>query len=168
MRIAPNICYEDLIPSLVSKSLKIDKKRANLILNATNDSWFGNSIETNIHLRISGFRSIENRRTLIRATCTGYSGVFLPNGTLMPIWSDETPKYKSELLEEDRAVAEVPLLEIDTFYNKYGWFFIYLVAISFVIIFCIDSYQKLKFKKFREKKYNNRDYKRKLQEMWLD
>ncbi len=159
IRIAPNICYEDLIPRLVAKSLKVDGKRANLILNATNDSWFGKSIETNIHLHISGFRSIENRRALVRSTCTGYSGVFLPNGTL---------KYKSKLFEEDKAVVEVPLLEIDTFYNKYGYLFIYVVAIFFVAIFLVASYQKIRFKKIRMQKYSKRDYKRKLYDLWLD
>ncbi|MBP5707136.1 MAG: apolipoprotein N-acyltransferase, partial [Spirochaetales bacterium] len=68
IRFSPNICYEDLMPDLIRRSMNVrtngEKQKANLIVNATNDSWFGSTPAARMHLHISAFRAIENRRTL--------------------------------------------------------------------------------------------------------
>jgi len=78
LSITPLICYEVLFPSFVSKAVAQGKSQ--LIVNITNDSWFGNWAEPQLHLALASFRSIENRIPLIRATNTGISALILPTG----------------------------------------------------------------------------------------
>src|SRR4030042_6540482 len=78
IKFSPNICYEGIIAGFIKKSIKVNDKKANLIINATNDSWYGRTIEPMMHLHMTGFRAIENRISLVRSTCTGYSAVFNP------------------------------------------------------------------------------------------
>jgi apolipoprotein N-acyltransferase len=54
-----------------------------LILNITNDSWFGPYAEPQLHLALSTFRSIENGISMLRATNTGISAVVDPAGRIL-------------------------------------------------------------------------------------
>ncbi|MCG8570367.1 MAG: apolipoprotein N-acyltransferase [Spirochaetes bacterium] len=83
MKIAANICYEALFANHIRKSLSVGEERANILINATNDSWYGRSIEPMMHLHIAGMRAIENRIFLVRSTCTGHSAVFNAAGELI-------------------------------------------------------------------------------------
>ncbi|HZX12907.1 MAG TPA: apolipoprotein N-acyltransferase [Thermodesulfobacteriota bacterium] len=72
IKIAPLICYEDIIPSF---SRKFVENGANLLVNITNDAWFGKSFEPYQHLSFSIPRAVETRRFLARATNTGISAI---------------------------------------------------------------------------------------------
>lgn len=157
IKFSPNICYEAILPDLIRKALVVGNKKANLIINATNDSWYGRTIEPRMHLQMSGFRSIENRRTLVRATCTGYSAVFEPTG-------DKT--YESPLFKEDAVVKEIPLLEIDTIYSKWGWFFPWVLLIALFVALCISLYRKAKYKDIKARLIKKRIHKRNIERMW--
>jgi apolipoprotein N-acyltransferase len=78
--IAPLICYEDIIPSF---SRKFVKEGANLIVNITNDAWFGRTFAPYQHLLLSVPRAIETRRYLIRSTNTGVSAIIDPVGRVV-------------------------------------------------------------------------------------
>jgi apolipoprotein N-acyltransferase len=52
------------------------------LLNVTNDSWFGNLGEPELHLALTTFRSIETRLPQLRATNTGISALILQDGSL--------------------------------------------------------------------------------------
>jgi apolipoprotein N-acyltransferase len=136
IRFSPNICYEAIIPSFVRKSLVIDDREANVIINCTNDSWFGATIEPAMHLNISGFRSIENRKSMVRVTCTGYTALFDPTGQYRP-WNGT--RMPSPLYEPYYEVQEAPLMEIDTVYRSGGWLFRY-VLLGFTAIFAAWSF----------------------------
>ncbi|MDR2781270.1 MAG: apolipoprotein N-acyltransferase [Holosporaceae bacterium] len=71
MKIAFAICYEIVFPS---------EKDVDLIINITNDGWFGFTTEPFQHLQISRVRAIENGVPLLRATNYGISVVFDPCG----------------------------------------------------------------------------------------
>ena len=132
LKIAPDICYEDIIPSYIRKSIYVDGVSANILINATNNSWFGRSSEPYIHYAISKFRAIENRRTYASATCTGYSSIFDPSGREL---------YKSGLFTRESVAMKVPLVTIKTLFERGGWLFSYILAI-FLAAIAIVSFIK--------------------------
>jgi apolipoprotein N-acyltransferase len=69
------ICYEIVFPIDL-----ISHKRADLIINITNDGWFGFTSEPFQHLQISRARAIETGLPMVRATNYGISAVFDPYG----------------------------------------------------------------------------------------
>ena len=80
-RVSTNICYEDLIPGFVNKMMR--HRDAELIVNMTNDAWFGDSLEPWQHLALAKFRAIEQRRYLIRSTNSGISAFVDPTGKVL-------------------------------------------------------------------------------------
>jgi apolipoprotein N-acyltransferase len=72
-------CYEDTLPAV---SRKIAKKRPNLLVNVTNDAWFGPTAEPELHLRLSVLRAIETRRDLVRAVNLGVPAWIDSSGTI--------------------------------------------------------------------------------------
>lgn len=68
VKLAPLICFEDTRPEITREPVLLG---AQLLVNLTNDGWFGRSAEPRQHLAISVFRCIENRRPMVRCTNTG-------------------------------------------------------------------------------------------------
>jgi apolipoprotein N-acyltransferase len=100
LRAAPLICYEDIEPSLARESVLAG---ATLLVNLTNDVWFGNSVAPRQHHLIASFRAIENRRWLLRSTNTGLTAVVSPAGRTvaqLPGFSDGILRAQAGLLEE--------------------------------------------------------------------
>lgn len=95
-KIAPLICYEDIVPEMSSKAVL---SGATFLVNLTNDAWFGDTMAPYQHQRIAAFRAIENRRFLIRSTNSGVTSVISPTGKViqsLPVFSDgilETSVY---------------------------------------------------------------------------
>ena len=127
VKIAPLICYEDIIPSF---SRKFKEKGANVLINLTNDAWFGKTVAPYQHLLLAVPRAVENRTFLIRATNTGVSAIIDPLGRVVK---------QSDIFEQQTLTGEVRLMENgNTFYVDYGHYFyticllitdIYLIAI---------------------------------------
>lgn len=159
IRFSPNICYEAIIPDFIRRSLHINNKEANLIINATNDSWYGKTIEPKMHLRMTGFRSIENRKFLIRSTCTGYSAAFNATGDLI---------YCSSLFQPEAFIVEVALLEIKTIYKHGGWLFIFFLAIFNILILLFAFYKKIRYRYYKAKLIATAIHKRKLYRIWIE
>ena len=64
-----------------------------VMFNLTNDSWYGKTVEPMEHLALASFRSIEHRRSLVRATNTGISAFVDPAGRIAKrsgLWTRET------------------------------------------------------------------------------
>lgn len=70
--IGPMICYEDIIPAF-GRRLFADKDPPSLMLNITNDAWFGATSEPYEHLALAVYRAVEHREELVRAVNTGVS-----------------------------------------------------------------------------------------------
>ncbi len=77
LQVTPLICYEDVLPQIASEGTN---SGAQLLVNLTNDAWFGESIAPLQHHQIALLRAVENRRSLVRATNTGLSAVVAPTG----------------------------------------------------------------------------------------
>ncbi len=123
VKIAPLICYEDIIPSF---SRRFKNKGANLLINLTNDAWFGKTIAAHQHLLLSVPRAVENRTYLIRATNTGVSAIIDPLGRVV---------LKSDIFVQKTLSGEVSLMNNgNTFYVNYGHYF-YILCLIFTLIY---------------------------------
>ncbi len=120
------ICYEGIFPQ-ISRSYK--KKGATLLVNITNDAWFGTSSAPYQHLTMTAFRAIENRLYIIRAANTGISAIISPTGEII----SRTGLFKRTVLS-----GMVGFVDECTFYSKYGNVFIYLCFICLTGIFFIS------------------------------
>ncbi|RYE06354.1 MAG: apolipoprotein N-acyltransferase [Rickettsiaceae bacterium] len=79
LKIKPLICYESIFPELVRTSYGM----ADIIINVTNDAWYGKSSGPHQHLHISRIRAIENGLPLIRAANNGISAIIDPMGRII-------------------------------------------------------------------------------------
>jgi apolipoprotein N-acyltransferase len=88
LRAAPLICYEDMAPSLARHATL---SGAQILVNLTNDAWFGRTVAPYQHHLIAAFRAVENRRYLLRSTNSGLTAIINPAGTTissLPIFSE--------------------------------------------------------------------------------
>jgi apolipoprotein N-acyltransferase len=79
-RIGSLVCFEVMYPELVRPFTDLG---ADLLVNVSNDVWFGAAAGARHHLDIASVRAIENRRYLLRATSTGYSAIVDPHGQIL-------------------------------------------------------------------------------------
>jgi apolipoprotein N-acyltransferase len=107
LRVAPLVCYEDTLPALARTATL---KGAELLVNLTYDTWFGQSAAPFEHHLIAAFRAIENRRYLVRVTNNGYSAVVDPLGRTIA----RIPPFA-----EGTAAARVDLLTYRSTYTHY-------------------------------------------------
>ncbi len=73
------ICFEAIFPELAAAQVA---GGANLLVNLTNDAWFGMTSAPHQHLAMSVFRAVETRRWLVRAANTGISALIGPSGEI--------------------------------------------------------------------------------------
>ena len=102
------ICFEAIFPELTQSMVR---NGAQVLINITNDAWFGRSSAPYQHLSMVVFRAVESHRAVARAANTGVSAFVDPVGRLL----DETP-----LFEEASQSRELPLMSQRSFYTRYG------------------------------------------------
>lgn len=104
------ICYESLDPQF---SAELAQRGAEVLVNVTNDSWFGPRFEPYQHLYMNLARAVETRRPLIRSTNTGISTAILADGTVL----EKSPLYQPWTgLFSVKFQKNPPL----TFYSRFG------------------------------------------------
>ena len=77
-RIAVNICYEDVFGEELIRYLP----GASLLVNVSNDAWYGKSHAAIQHNQISQMRALESGRMMLRATNTGVTSIIDRNGVI--------------------------------------------------------------------------------------
>jgi apolipoprotein N-acyltransferase len=90
LHVAPSICYEDAFGSAQLELVR----HSDLLVNVTNDAWFGRSPARYQHLQISRMRALETGRYLLRAANDGVSAIIGPKGELLAV----APEYQSTAL----------------------------------------------------------------------
>jgi apolipoprotein N-acyltransferase len=109
VRISPLICYEDVVPHI---SRWATAKGANILVNQTNDAWFGDTAAPYQHHTIASFRAIENRRFLLRSTNTGLTAAVDPLGrtlaSLLP-FSEGTLPIEVNLVDAQTIFMRFPV-----------------------------------------------------------
>ncbi|HEY7217529.1 MAG TPA: apolipoprotein N-acyltransferase [Candidatus Binatia bacterium] len=125
VRVAPLICYEDLMPDISRKF--VSETRANILVNLTNDAWYGKSVGPWQHLWLSQFRAIETRRSLLRVTNTGVTSLVNAKGELVKT----LPMFTPGVMQTD-----VEILNNETYYVRFGdWFAWGMTIVSLAIVF---------------------------------
>jgi apolipoprotein N-acyltransferase len=120
-RIGGYICYEAIFPALVRR---FAAEGAELLVNVTNDAWYGTTSAPYQHLAMAAFRAVENRRYMVRAANTGITAVVDPWGRVLEA---------TRLFDRTVLVREVPFVAGTTFYTRHGDVFAYAclaVAVS--------------------------------------
>ena len=102
------ICYEGIFPDLVRR---FSAGGAELLVNITNDAWYGRTSAPYQHFSTLVFRAVENRKFLVRAANTGISAVIDPRGRVLE---------KTGLFEETVLVRDVRFVSGRTFYAAHG------------------------------------------------
>jgi apolipoprotein N-acyltransferase len=90
-RVAVNICYEDVFGEEIIRALP----EATLLVNVTNDGWYGNSHAAAQHNQISRFRALETGRMMLRATNTGVTSIIGVNGKIL----QQLPQHQQGVLQ---------------------------------------------------------------------
>ena len=78
-RVAANICYEDVFGEEIIGTLPL----ATLLVNISNDAWYGHSHAAAQHNQIAQLRALESGRMLLRATNTGLSSIIAADGRVL-------------------------------------------------------------------------------------
>jgi apolipoprotein N-acyltransferase len=108
-RISTPVCYEDVLARFTRKMVR--EAKPHVLINLTNDAWFGDSQEPWIHLVLSKYRAIEHRRYMVRSTNSGISAVVDPLGRVVA---------QTGLLTRENLRYDIHMLDGDTFYTRFG------------------------------------------------
>ncbi len=111
------ICYESVFPGEVRE---FAAQGAQVLVNLSNDGWYGDSGAYAQHLNQTRMRAIENDRWILSATNTGVTASIDPYGRIV-----------ARLPRKERAalVAPYALTSVTTFYTRHGDWFAWLCAI---------------------------------------
>ncbi|HEY3357411.1 MAG TPA: apolipoprotein N-acyltransferase, partial [Polyangia bacterium] len=115
-KLGPMICYEDIIPEF---GRRLAQLRPNLLVNVTNDAWFGATSEPYEHMALSVYRTVEHRLDMVRAVNTGVSAYIDATGRVYK----KSKSVDPQLTPDEPAVAlldEVAMLETGTVYGAVG------------------------------------------------
>ena len=127
----PLICYEIIYSGKLSK-----KKNYDLIINISEDGWFGESIGPHQHFSHSIFRSIEEGKSIIRSTNNGTSALIDPYGQISKV-SEST--YEGAIEIKQIKIAK------KTFFSKYSNnMFFYFIFIYISLIFFLKTNREIK------------------------
>jgi len=111
------ICYESIFPDEVRQ---FAANGAQVLVNISNDGWYGDSGAYAQHLKQARMRAVENARWLLRDTNTGVTASIDPYGRIVA----SVPRKTRTAL-----VAPYALSNVTTFYTRHGDWFAYLCAI---------------------------------------
>ena len=127
--ILPLICYEIIYPG----KIKTKNQFPNLIINISEDAWFGKSVGPYQHYAKAVFRSIEEGAFIARSANKGISGFIDPNGNLIKFLNTS---------ESGNVEYKMPHFSGLTFYSKFGNKIFFLIILLY--IFLIFILRKLK------------------------
>jgi len=121
------ICYELIFPYLSRAEVK---NGAGLLVNITNDAWYGKTSAPYQHFSMAVFRAVENRRTLVRAANTGISGFIDPSGRI---------KATTPIFEDAVMTRTIPILKEITLYTRFGDFFAFICLAAAALTLLIKT-----------------------------
>jgi len=121
-RVSVLICYEDILPRFTNDAVR--HADPDLLVNMTNDAWFGNTTEPWEHLALAQLRAVEHHRYLVRGTNSGISAVVDPVGRVVA---------HSEPFEEQGLAATIHWMSPHTVYERIGDWPWLLVSVGVVV-----------------------------------
>ena len=119
---AVTVCYEDLF----GEELLSQLPEAEILLNGSNNAWYGDSLAAHQHLEIARMRSLELGRWTLRATTNGISAIIDPNGAI---------NKRSAQFEQAVVAGEVQPMQGTTPYILWGnWLVILLMVVGLSLV----------------------------------
>ena len=122
VQIGTLICYEDILAPLGRQAVQ---QGAQVLVNLTNDAWFGRTRAPYLHRSLAAFRAVENRVYLVRATNTGLTSIIDAHGreqTALPLY------------QRDTLVHPIQPLRLATLYTRFGDWFAQLCSIVALVL----------------------------------
>jgi len=117
------ICYEAIYAGEVRE---FADRGAGLLINISNDGWFGTSQAAEQHLRMARVRAVENRRWVVRDTNSGISASIDPYGNVQRVMSRD---------ERGSADLQYDFRTDKTIYTRFGdWFAWMCVIVSAILV----------------------------------
>ncbi len=126
IKLGVSICFEDVF----SRDINLDLPAAHILVNTSNDAWFGDSLAPHQHLEIARMRSLETGRPMVRSTNTGQSAFIDYKGRIIKA----TEQFKAETLslELQGRQGETPFL---IFARWQPWLATLIIGIAFLAVF---------------------------------
>ncbi len=106
INLIPMICFESNFPNLIKSSTDNE-----IIINISNDGWFGKTLAPYQHLQITQIRALEFNRYILRATNTGISAVINNQGQVIDMLENNV---------EGILKGQIPTTMTRSFYSQYG------------------------------------------------
>jgi len=116
------ICYEDILPGFTNRA--VSHADPELLVNITNDAWFGDTKEPWEHLALAQFRAIEHRRFLVRATNSGVSAIVDPVGRVT---------QHTKTFVDDAQMGTIRWMKSMTVYEIVGDAPWYLISLAMIV-----------------------------------
>ena len=118
---APLICFEDMFPEVARAAAE---DNVDVLVNLTNDGWFGDSAAQWQHMANAVFRPVENGLPLIRCANNGITCWIDPSGRVREIFKDQTGSvYGVGAMTVDVPMSSAGEPRAPTFYHRHGdWF----------------------------------------------
>ncbi len=129
------ICYESIFPQLVRRLVP---EGPGVLVNISNDAWFGDTAAGAQHLEKARLRAIENRRYLLRATNDGITCIIDPYGRVVT----RLPRHESAVL-----TGRFDFVAGKTFYTRHGDVFAWmcvLIVIGFGVFAAVSKKRLVK------------------------
>ena len=123
-KVIPLICFEGIFPFQI---MQLSRKGGNILINISNEAWFGKSYALKQHLAANVLRATESEKYFIRCANTGISAVISPSGEIINYLK---PFTKGAIVEKIQLCNKV------SFYHRTGYMlnFLYFFLPLFVII----------------------------------
>ena len=128
--VAASICYESAYASVFLAQLPA----AAILINVSNDAWFGDSLAPFQHLEISRARARETGRYLLRATNTGISAIIDDQGRVV----QRSPQFQADVL-----TGAVPLLQGTTPFVRTGYWPVVMLALAVLLLLAVYPYRAM-------------------------
>ncbi len=134
-RFGVTICWENMFPDLVRQFVKAG---AQLMINITNEAWFGKTAAPYQFLSMNIFRAVENRLFVIRCTNTGISCFIDPCGRVL----GRVQNNGEDIFVRGYLTKEITISREKTLYTLYGDWFAYacmIVSFGFILLAIIRA-----------------------------
>ena len=124
------ICYESIFPQLVRRLVP---EGPAVLVNISNDAWFGDTAAAAQHLEKARLRAIENRRYLLRATNDGITCIIDPYGRIVA----RIPRHEFSVL-----TGRFDFVAGRTFYTQYGDIFAWACIVISTVVLTLVAWKK--------------------------
>ncbi|MGY0400039.1 MAG: apolipoprotein N-acyltransferase [Ostreibacterium sp.] len=123
--LSPSICFEIVF----GDEIRQNAQHAGVLLNISNDAWFGQSKAQTQHLNIARMRAIENNKYLIRSTNNGLTAIVKPDGEIQASMPAFQSGYVTGIISPNNQ---------KTLYTRYGdrpWLMFFILIIIAVLLY---------------------------------